>query len=103
MNLIRYQLKRDRFENSSFMNVQNGYTSLHWACRQGHVKTAELLISSGAAIEAKNEVAISLVISAIFSFKVCDSLVEQLLLKLSSTSSTMSLKLLDTLKKAKMI
>ena len=56
-------LERDRFKDASFMNAQVGYTSLHWACKQGHVKTAELLISSGADIEAKNEVA------CIFSFR----------------------------------
>ena len=57
-----------RFEDSSFMSAQDGYTSLHWACSQGHDETAELLISLGADIEAKNEVAHAFSYSEIFSF-----------------------------------
>ena len=51
-------LERDRFEDSSFVNVQDGLTSLHWACREGHEETAEYLISAGADMEAKNRVVI---------------------------------------------
>ena len=40
------------------MNVQNGYTSLHWACREGHTETVEFLILSGANIEALDQVLI---------------------------------------------
>ena len=54
MNLIR--LERDRFEDPSFMNVQGGYTSLHWACQKGHVEITDYLISAGANVESLDQV-----------------------------------------------
>ena len=50
----------DRCHYASFMNVQiqKGTTSLHWACQNGHAQTADFLISSGADIEALDQVLI---------------------------------------------
>ena len=47
MNLIWYLLDKSG-KRLSITNVQDGFTSLHWACREGHVQTAEFLISRGA-------------------------------------------------------
>ena len=42
--------------DESFMIVQNGFTSLHWACQQSHPQIVRFLILSGANMEAMDEV-----------------------------------------------
>merc|ERR1719210_1925490 len=41
--------------NVNSANSMNGWTALHWACKRGHVKCKNLLISWGASTETLNK------------------------------------------------
>ena len=45
---------------SLFLYLQDGYTPLHMACRNGNEKIAEMLVTTGAHVEAKDNVRLRL-------------------------------------------
>ncbi|CAH0390689.1 unnamed protein product [Bemisia tabaci] len=53
-NALQVRVWLDDTENDSNQGDDHGFSPLHWACKEGHLKIAELLIQRGGRVNATN-------------------------------------------------
>ena len=59
--LVRYLVGLDSSREEANLTARNGWTALMWACENGHIEAARLLMEKGANIDAKDRSAATIV------------------------------------------